>query len=109
MGWWEPVARGRAGALLRAARLDAEPDVRRAALAALARLGDCHALQFLRDALARQNPVAVIDAIQTCAAEGLSWLWPELDQLTESDDAVVAAQAWDALERLRERVLGPLA
>ena len=50
----------------------------------------------------------MVDAVRLCAAEGLSWLWPELDQLTESDDPAVAAEAWEAVERLREEFLGPL-
>jgi hypothetical protein len=28
--------------------------------------------------------------------------------LTESDDAAIAAEAWEAIERLREEFLGPL-
>ena len=48
----------------------------------------------------------VLDANRLCAAEGLSWLWSELDQLTESDDPAVVADAWEAVERLREEVPG---
>ena len=79
-----------------------------AALAAGARLGECAALQMLREMLARETPASVLDAIRLCAEEGLSWLWPELDVLTESDDPAVAAAAWEAIERLREEFLGPL-
>ena len=43
-----------------------------------------------------------------CATEGLSWLWPELDMLTESDEGAIAEAAWEAIERLREEFLGPL-
>ena len=60
-----------------------------------------------RDAAPR-NTAQVVDAIRLCATEGLSWLWPELDELTESDDMAVAVEAWEAIERLREEFLGPL-
>lgn len=108
IGWWEPVHRPEVLKALHAARQDASAEVRRAALAALARLGECAALQTIREQLARETPVSVLDAIRLCAAEGLTWLWPELDQLTESDDPTIAAEAWEAIERLREEFLGPL-
>ena len=108
LGWWEPLRRGEVLHALRAARQDPHPDVRRSALAAAARLGECAALQMVREQLGRETPAPVLDAIRLCAAEGLSWLWPELDQLTESDDPAVAAEAWEAVERLREEFLGPL-
>jgi hypothetical protein len=108
LGWWEPTRRGEVLNTLRIARQDPHPEVRRAALAAAARLGECAALQMIREMLARETPSSVLDAIRLCAAEGLSWLWPELDVLTESDDAGIAAAAWEAIERLREEFLGPL-
>ena len=63
---------------------------------------------MIREMLARETTAPVVDAVRLCATEGLSWLWPELDALTESDDAVIAAEAWEAIERLREEFLGPL-
>ena len=39
------------------------------------------------------------------AAEGLTWLWPDLDQLADADDAEVAHHAREALEQLREDAL----
>jgi HEAT repeat protein len=108
LGWWEPLRRGEVLQALRSARHDPHPEVRRAALAAAARLGECAALQMIREMLARETPASVLDAIRLCADEGLSWLWPELDVLTESDDPAVAAEAWEAIERLREEFLGPL-
>jgi hypothetical protein len=108
LGWWEPMRRREVLHALRSARQDPDAQVRRAALAASARLGECAALQMIRELLARETPVSVLDGIRLCAAEGLSWLWPELDQLTESDDPTVAAEAWEAIERLREEFLGPL-
>ena len=95
-------------AAVRDARQDANPDVRRAALAVAARFGECAALQTIREMLHRENTTQAIDAIRLCATEGLSWLWPELDELTEADDMAVAYEAWEAIERLREEFLGPL-
>jgi HEAT repeat protein len=108
LGWWEPMRRGEMLHALRTARHDTHPEVRRAALAAAARLGECAALQTVREQLARETPTIVSDAVRLCADEGLSWLWPELDVLTESDDPTVAAEAWEAIERLREEFLGTL-
>jgi hypothetical protein len=108
LGWWEPARRGDVLHAIRNGRQDMNADVRRAALAVGARLGECAALQMIRELLARDNPAHVLDAIRLSAAEGLTWLWPELDILTESDDPVVAAEAWEAVERLREEFLGPL-
>ena len=48
LGWWEPVNREEAIQLLEIARRDAIGDVRRAARAALARLGERSALQWFR-------------------------------------------------------------
>ncbi len=108
LGWWEPTRRAEVLALIRDARTDPSADVRRAALAVSARLGECAALQTIREMLNRESPAQAIDAVRLCAAEGLSWLWPDLDELTESDDATIAAEAWEAIERLREEFLGPL-
>jgi hypothetical protein len=106
LGWWEPLRRGEVLHALRTAKHDAHPDVRRSALAAAARLGECAALQMIRDTLHGETPALVLDGIRLCAGEGLSWLWPELDELTESDDPAIAAEAWEAVERLREEFLG---
>jgi hypothetical protein len=106
LGWWEPLRRGEVLHALRSAKQDPNADVRRSALAASARLGECAALQMIRDTLHGETPGPVLDGIRLCASEGLSWLWPELDQLTESDDPTVAAEAWEAIERLREEFLG---
>jgi hypothetical protein len=108
LGWWEPSRRGEVLHAIRAGRQDADANVRRAALAAGARLGECAALQMIRETMTRGNQACVIDAIRVCASEGLSWLWPELDVLTESEDPAIAAEAWEAIERLREEFLGPL-
>src|SRR5262249_31966668 len=69
LGWWEPFNRNRVGECLQEGRRDPNPEVRQAARAALARLGECHALQWFRQALAAQDPQRVHEAIQTVAGE----------------------------------------
>ena len=56
LGWWEPLRRGEVLHALRAARQDPHPDVRRSALAAAARLGECAALQMVREQLGAIRP-----------------------------------------------------
>ncbi len=108
MGWWEPVRRAEVLGAIRAGKQDPQPAVRRAALAAAARLGECAALQTLREMLNRENLHQVQDAIQLCKTEGLSWMWPELDQLTETDNPHIVSEAWEAIERIREEFMGPI-
>ena len=48
----------------------------------------------------------VEDAVQRVASEGLTWLWPDLDRLADAENGEVAAQACEALERLREELVG---
>ncbi len=108
LGWWEPTRRDEVLQAIRAGKQDANADVRRAAMAAAARLGECAALQMIRETLTIEKQEIVLDTIRLCASEGLSWLWPELDVLTESDDCVIAAGAWEAVENLREHFMGPL-
>ena len=109
LGWWEPLNRAEILNILHAARIDGSAEVRLAAVAALARLGECAALQVIRDALTHPNVESVHQTIDTIAAEGLTWLWPDLDLLTEADNPAVAHHAWEAVEDLRESILGPLA
>lgn len=109
LGWWEPIQRAAVLETLHVARIDGRPDVRTAAVCALARLGECAALQVLRDGLTSPNSHAVHQTIELIASEGLTWLWPDLDLLTEADDPVIAHHAWEAIEGMRESILGPLA
>jgi hypothetical protein len=109
LGWWEPLHRAQVILELHTARVDSRADIRMAAIGALARLGECAALQVLREALTGECPETIHQTIEMIANEGLSWLWPELDLLTEADDHVVAHHAWEAIENLRESILGPLA
>ena len=109
LGWWEPIDRSGILTTLHSARIDENPEVRTAAVGALARLGECASLQVLRDSLTSENVETVHQAIEVIASEGLTWLWPELDMLTEADHPAIAHHAWEAVEGLRESILGPLA
>jgi HEAT repeat protein len=96
------MQRGSVQVALQDARRDANPDVRQAARAALARLGERQALQWFRQTLTSEDPHRVHDAIQTTANEGLTLLWPDLDRLADAEDVDVAVHARESLERLCE-------
>jgi hypothetical protein len=102
LGWWEPVKRTELLLSLQDGRRDLNADVRHAARAALARLGERQALQAFRQGLTSEQPVRVLETIQTIAAEGLTLLWPDLDRLADSEDPEVAHHAREALELLGE-------
>ncbi|MCS6852853.1 MAG: HEAT repeat domain-containing protein [Gemmataceae bacterium] len=102
LGWWEPWDRSEVLRCLRQALRDGNSDVRRAARAALARLGECQALQWFRAALASTDHQRRHEAIQAIAAEGLVLLWPDVDELAEAEDLEIAQHAREALERLDE-------
>jgi hypothetical protein len=104
LGWWEPLQRADVLLTLQDARRDPNPDVRQAARAALARLGERQALQWFRQTLTSEDPQRVHDTIQTIAAEGLTLLWPDLDRLADAEDPDVAHHAREALERLCEEM-----
>lgn len=108
IGWWEPVKRLEILEAIRKSRQDSQPVVRRAALAAAARLGECAALQTIQEMLDRNNLHQTQDAIHLCKTEGLSWLWPDLDLLTDSPHPQIACEAWEAIERIREEFMGPI-
>jgi hypothetical protein len=108
LGWWEPIDRADVIHLLHAARLDSHPEIRMAAIAALARLGECAAIHLVQEGLASGHVDSIHQTIDLVATEGLTWLWPDLDVLTESDHPAVAHHAWEAIEELRESILGPL-
>jgi hypothetical protein len=101
-GWWEPVALRDVQAALQQGRRDPSPEVRQAARAALARLGERQALQWFRQALTGEESQRVHEAIQVVAAEGLTLLWPDLDRLADAEDPEVAQHAREALERMAE-------
>jgi hypothetical protein len=102
LGWWEPVDRRQVLQTLHDARRDASSEVRQAARAALARLGERQSLQWFRQALCNEDPHAVHETIQVVANEGLTLLWPDLDRLADAEDHEVSHHAREALERLCE-------
>ena len=104
LGWWEPIQRADVLLTLQDARRDSSPDVRHAARAALARLGERQALLWFRQTLTSEDPQRVYDTIQAIAAEGLTLLWPDLDRLGDAEDSDVAHHAREALERMGEEL-----
>jgi hypothetical protein len=102
LGWWEPVDRPGVLMTLQDARRDSNADVRQAARAALARLGERQALQWFRQTLTSEDPQRVHETIQLIANEGLTLLWPDLDRLADAEDPDVAHHARESLERLCE-------
>jgi hypothetical protein len=108
LGWSEPLDReGVIHALWIAQRSD-RPELRRAALAVQARLGECVALAVTRESLCGSDPAMTHEVIDLIVEEELTWLWPDLDLLTESEDPAIACHAWEGIERLREGLFGPL-
>ena len=89
---------------LQDARRDPNAEVRQAARAALARLGERNALHWFRQTLTSEEPQRVHEGIEFVAAEGLTLLWPDLDRLADADDVDVAHHAREALERLCEEM-----
>jgi hypothetical protein len=104
LGWWEPVNAHEIIQCLEEARRDAMGDVRRAARAALARLGERSALQWFRQALTSDEPQQQHEAIHFVANEGLTLLWPDLDRLVESERAEIAFHAREALVVMSEEM-----
>lgn len=102
LGWWEPVDGTQLLSCLQDARRDGNPDVRQAARAALARLGERQALQWFRQALVNEEAQIVHETIQAIANESLTLLWPDLDRLADAEDNDLAHHAREALERLCE-------
>jgi hypothetical protein len=104
MGWWEPIHRRDVLNALQDGRRDPNVEVRQAARAALARLGERQALQWFRQGLASEDVQRIHETIQLVASESLTLLWPDLDRLADADDGDVAHHAREALERLREEM-----
>lgn len=100
--WWEPLARVEVLLHLQSARFDHSPEVRHAARAALARLGERQALQWFRQALWSDDHACVLEAVHTVSQEGLTLLWPELDGLVDADEPDVAFFARECLEQMHE-------
>jgi hypothetical protein len=102
LGWWEPVRRAEVLAALQDLRRDPNPEVRQAARAGLARLGERQALQWFRQTLLSDDPHRVHESIQAIASGGLTLLWPDLDRVADAEDTDVAQVAREALERMAE-------
>jgi HEAT repeat protein len=104
LGWWEPLRRNAVKMYLQDARFDNDADVRHAARAALARLGERQALQWFRQGLASDNRQVVMESIQAIADEGITLLWPELDQFADEEEPELASCAREALEQMQEEL-----
>ncbi len=104
LGWSEPLDRDGVINALSIAQRSSRAVLRRAALAIQARLGECVALTVTRKALCGSDPASVHEMIDLIAEEDLTWLWPDLDLLTESEDPSIASHAWEAIERMRKSV-----
>ncbi|MFO0878048.1 MAG: HEAT repeat domain-containing protein [Gemmataceae bacterium] len=104
LGWWEPIQKNDVQQTLREARRDPNAEVRQAARAALARLGERQALLWFRQTLTSEDSQKVYEAIQAIASEGLTLLWPDLDRLADAENSEVAHHAREALERMGEEL-----
>jgi hypothetical protein len=102
LGWWEPIHRGQVEHTLQQRRRDPSSQVRVAARAALARLGERQALHAFRIALSSEDVDRVHETIQIIANEGLTLLWPDLDRLVDVDDVDVAQHAREVLAVMSE-------
>jgi hypothetical protein len=106
LGWWPPFDPDAVVRTLRSARTDADPEVRRTAVSALARLGERAALDELTAGLHGEEPAIRVDAAARIGAEELTWLWPDLETAATASDVDTALAAGEALERLREQLFG---
>jgi HEAT repeats len=103
-GWFEPYRATEVIQALEECRRGHDADVRRAARAALGRLGERSALSWFRQGLSSEEPQYLHEAIQTIAHEGLVLLWPELDRFLDSADADLAYHAGEATVLLSEQM-----
>ena len=104
LGWWEPILTQEVREGLMRCRRDPNPDVRQAARAALARLGERGSLQWFRQALIGDDPQQIASAALLIAEEGLTLLWPDLDRLLDTDHPEVTLFAREAVELLSEEM-----
>ncbi len=101
LGWWEPMDRTAVlGALKLGVATKKTAEVRWFAKAALARLGERNSLNSFRSLLYSEDYSKVHLGIQTVGTEGISLLWPDLDQLMDSEDEGISYHAWEATEKL---------
>lgn len=102
LGWREPSEHEKVRAALHTARSDSNPDVKYAARAALARLGEIQSLQMFRRGLESEDMGQKLVTIHAIASENLGLLWPDVDALTDSEDPVLAHHAREAVALLAE-------
>jgi hypothetical protein len=107
LGWWSPFDPEAVMRALRVLRTDPDENTRRPAVSALARLGERSALNEIRSGLCAEEPTIRVATIRRIADEELSWLWPDVQELAESEDTETALAAIESNERLREYALGP--
>lgn len=106
LGHWNPVDPNAVVPAIRTARASAHPAERRAAVGALARLGDRSALDGFASGLRSEEPALRAATATRVAAEHLTWLWPDLETVANGPDADAALAAAEALEVLREHIFG---
>lgn len=106
LGWWSPLIPEAVVGVLRLLRNDRDISIRTAAVSALARLGERAALDEVAAGLTAEEPALRVATVARVAAEGLSWLWPDVQLLADTGDGEVALAAVEASERLREQVMG---
>jgi hypothetical protein len=107
LGWWEPFNTAAVLNVLQTLRTEpVHNEIRQAAVAALARLGVRSALEEIREELLGEETAIRAATARRIAQEGLSWLWPDLQEVAESDDPEAALAAIEAIERLRENAVG---
>lgn len=104
LGWYAAYRPNELSACLEENRRHAHQGIRRAARAALARLGERSALQWFRQALSSKELPQTHEAIHAIASEGLTLLWPDLDRLVDADNAELAYHAHEALAVLSEEM-----
>lgn len=104
LGWWEPVNRSEVLKTLHRMQKEPKTEINLAATAALARLGERKSLQSIAKNLMSEDPLTIHQAIHTISTQGISLLWPDLDQLADSSDADVAIHAREAIAHLSEQM-----
>ena len=109
LGWWPPFSPSAVMGMLRTLRAERHHvETRQAAVAALARLGERNALDEIRDELMSEEASIRTATANRIAVEGLSWLWPDLQEVAESNDPPTALAAVEAIAQLREQAVGLL-
>ncbi len=109
LGWWLHFEAQQVVDALQGLQSDPTSAVRRTASGALARLGNRAAIREFQAGLLSEESGIRIATANRIVVEEISWLWPDLEALADSPEADIAFAAIEALARLRENILGPLA